>query len=56
MHPDTFEKLIAEIFASNGYLCEWTGRCKHTAADVLAIRKTESLERVKDKPSAIQEE
>lgn len=44
LHPEAFEKLIAEIFAANGYDAQWTGRCRDTAADVLAIRRTASLE------------
>tara|TARA_R110002167_G_scaffold150247_1_gene343917 strand:+ start:169 stop:951 length:783 start_codon:yes stop_codon:yes gene_type:complete len=43
MNSDAFEKLVAEIFASNGYETEWTGRQRDTAADVLAVRRTESL-------------
>jgi HJR/Mrr/RecB family endonuclease len=38
MHPDAFEKLIAELMASFGFDVEWTARDKNTAADVIALR------------------
>lgn len=38
MHPDTFEKLVAEILASHGFDVEWTGRNSKTAADVIAFK------------------
>jgi restriction system protein len=44
LHSDAFEKLVAEIFAANGYEAQWTGRCRDTAADVIAVRRTVSLD------------
>jgi len=38
MHPDAFEKLVAEILASHGCDVEWTGRNRKTAGDVLAFK------------------
>ena len=38
MHPDAFEKLIAELMANFGFDVEWTARDKRTAADVSAFK------------------
>jgi hypothetical protein len=38
MHPDAFEKLVAEMMAAHGFLVEWTGRNARTAGDVVALR------------------
>ena len=43
LNPEVFEKLIAEILADQGFEVEWSGRARNTAADVLAVRKTEGL-------------
>jgi HJR/Mrr/RecB family endonuclease len=38
MHPDAFEKLVAELMASFGFDVQWTARDKKTAADVIAFK------------------
>ena len=39
MHPDAFEKLVAELMANFGFDVEWTARDRRTAADVIAFKK-----------------
>lgn len=38
MHPDAFEKLIAELMAGFGFDVEWTARSRSTGGDVIAFR------------------
>jgi|SRR5271157_3949908 len=38
MHPDAFEKLVAELMASFGFNVEWTARVRSTGADVIAFK------------------
>jgi len=44
MHSDAFEKLVAELLASNGFKVEWTGRNRDTAGDVIAFRMDAGLD------------
>jgi restriction endonuclease Mrr len=39
MHPDAFEKLVAELMANFGFDVEWTARDRRTAGDVIAFKK-----------------
>jgi restriction system protein len=38
MHPEAFEKLIAELMANFGFDVEWTARTRGTGADVIAFK------------------
>jgi len=42
MHPDAFEKLVAELLASMGFQVEWIGRNRATSGDVIAFKKDAS--------------
>jgi len=38
---DAFEKVIAEVFASKGFIVEFTGRVRNKTSDIIAVRTDE---------------